>query len=279
MHDISDMIRFCETELVAPDTHVIRQITGERTNPVAIYVNSMVITGAEPIIVDCGPAITRAGWLDHAFELVDPIDVRWIYLSHDDVDHTGNLLQVLDACPNATIVTNWFSVERMNSDYLLPLDRMRWVNPGESFFAGDRELVAVVPPTFDSPTTRGLFDTSTGVYWAADSFAMPVTHHVDDIGDLDPGFVVGSVPMINAILSPWHQWLDPVKYNRHIDAIAALGASVVASAHGVALRGPQVTHVLDLLRGLPDLDVAPLPGQADLELIVKSLTAVPEDAA
>ena len=111
MNDSNVTIRFCETERVSPDTHIIRQLGGEGINPVAIYVNSMVITGAEPIIVDCGPAITRQGWLDHAFSIVEPADVRWIYLSHDDVDHTGNLPQVLEACPNSTRVTNWFSVE------------------------------------------------------------------------------------------------------------------------------------------------------------------------
>ena len=102
-------VRVCETELIAPDTHVIRQLAGEGTGPVAIYVNSMVITGAEPVIVDCGPAVTREAWLDTVFGIVDPTDVRWIYLSHDDADHTGNLPQVLEACPNATLVTNWFT--------------------------------------------------------------------------------------------------------------------------------------------------------------------------
>jgi hypothetical protein len=38
------------------------------------------------------------------------------------------------------------------------------------------------------PTTRGLFDTATGVYWAADSFACPVTHEITDIDELGPNF-------------------------------------------------------------------------------------------
>src|SRR5688572_23129231 len=94
--------RFIPTQQIAPDTYVVRQLIGEGVAPVAIHMNSLVITGEEPVIVDTGAAITRAGWLEHTFELVDPYDVRWIYLSHDDVDHTGNLLQVLDMCPNAT---------------------------------------------------------------------------------------------------------------------------------------------------------------------------------
>jgi len=74
-------IRFVDTERVTPDTHVVRQIAGEGMGPVAHYINSAVITGAEPVIVDCGPAITREGWLERTFELVDPLDVRWVYIS------------------------------------------------------------------------------------------------------------------------------------------------------------------------------------------------------
>ena len=72
----------------------------------------MVITGAEPVIVDTGNELSRDEWMEAAFSIVDPADVRWIFLSHDDHDHIGNLTAVLDACPKATLVTNWFTVER-----------------------------------------------------------------------------------------------------------------------------------------------------------------------
>ena len=71
-------IRMLTPELIAPDTYVIRQLAGEGHGPVATFVNSMVITGAEPVIVDCGPAISREAWLETVFGLVEPEDVRWI---------------------------------------------------------------------------------------------------------------------------------------------------------------------------------------------------------
>jgi flavorubredoxin len=264
-------IRFCDTEKIAPDTYVVRQLAGEGINPAAIFVNSMVITGAEPVVVDCGTAITRQGWLDRTFELVDPADVRWIYLSHDDVDHVGNLLQVLDLCPQATLVATGFMVERMTADYLLPLDRMRWINDGETFDAGDRQFTAVTPPVFDSPTTRGLFDEKTGVYWAADSFAAPVTHEVTSIADLDPAFFEEAFVQTHALISPWSRWLDPARYNTHLDRIAALGAATVAGAHAVTLRGAEIGRGIELLRGLPDVVPAPLPTQSDLEALLAML--------
>jgi len=51
----------------------------------------MVITGREPVIVDTGTSSNGTQWLDDVFGIVDPADVRWIVLSHDDADHAGNL--------------------------------------------------------------------------------------------------------------------------------------------------------------------------------------------
>jgi flavorubredoxin len=102
-------IRRCEPENIAPDTRVIRQLYGEGVAPVAIFVNSMVITGPEPVIVDTNSVSVRDDWFADVFSIVEPEDVRWLFLSHDDPDHTGNLIEAMELCPNATLVTNWFS--------------------------------------------------------------------------------------------------------------------------------------------------------------------------
>ena len=52
--------------------------------------NSMVIRGAEPVLVDTGAPAVRPQWLEAAWSVVDPIDVRWVFLTHDDRDHSGS---------------------------------------------------------------------------------------------------------------------------------------------------------------------------------------------
>ncbi|HRW37981.1 MAG: MBL fold metallo-hydrolase [Acidimicrobiales bacterium] len=268
-------IRMIEPELVAPDTWVVRQVAGEGLGPTSVYINSSVILGEQPVLIDCGPAITRADWLETTFSLVDPADVRWIFLSHDDVDHTGNLAQVLEACPNATLVMTAFMMERMGADFGfgLPLPRMRWINHGERIDAGDRELVAVTPPVFDSPTTRGLFDTATRTYWASDALGCPMPEPVDDIAELDHGFWREAFTVQQQMLSPWLAWTDPVRFQRLIDDVRGLGAEVVTSGHGPALRGAQIDSALNLMAEVPYLPMAPAPGQADLDAIVAMLAA------
>lgn len=268
-------IRFLDTTTLAAETFLIRQLGGEGLLPDLVMLNSLVIRGDEPVIVDTGSSVTSGEWLERTFELVDPADVRWIYLSHDDIDHTGSLNEVLDRAPNATLVTNWFSVERMSSDGMLPLHRLRILNPGESFQAGDRTLTAVVPPAFDSPTTRGLFDSSTGVYWAADAFAATVSHEVDEAADLDPGYLRNTFLHLHRLLSPWHQWLDPVRYAGLVGSVRSLGARVAVGAHGPVFSGQQLDEALRMFEELPHLEPATLTSQADLDMLLQLLGIVP----
>ncbi len=252
---------------IAPDTWVISEIVA---GPPGTFVplNSMVIAGAEPVIVDTGNELSRAEWLEAAFSIVDPADVRWVFLSHDDHDHSGNLVAVLEACPQATLVTTHFTVERVSRAMELPLDRMRWVNPGQTFDAGDRTLVAMRPPVFDGPTTRGLFDPSTGVYWAVDTFASLLPHHVVDADDVPHELWEQSLLQFNRMVSPWHAMLDAAKFNASVDAVAALGMTTVAGGHTAALRGERLHEAFRLVRQLPDLPPAELLGQADLDAML-----------
>ena len=267
---------------VAPDTFVIPELI---PGPPGAYVslNSMVITGAEPVIVDTGNELSRTEWMEAAFSIVDPDDVRWVFLSHDDHDHIGNLTAVLEACPKATLITNWFTVERTVRAMELPLDRMRWVNPGESFDAGDRTLVAVRPPIFDSPTTRGLYDSKTGVYWAVDSFASLLPGHVTESDDVPDEMWRDSFTFFAQMVSPWVAMTDPAKFVATVDEIARLDITAVAGGHMARLHGDRLQEAMTLLRALPTTPMAPLPGQADLDALLSAAThgpsADPVDAA
>lgn len=256
---------------VAQDTYVIPELV---PGPPGAYVtlNSMVITGAEPVIVDTGNELSRYEWMEAAFSIVDPADVRWIFLSHDDHDHIGNLPAVLDACPQATLVTNWFTVERTMRAMTLPLDRMRWVNPGEAFDAGDRTFVAARPPIFDSPTTRGLYDSKTGVYWAVDSFASLLPGHVTETDEVPDEMWRESFTFFAQMVSPWVSMTKPAEFIATVDAIARLRPNVIAGGHMARLHGERLETAMDLLRQLPTAPVAPLPGQADLDALLLAAT-------
>ncbi len=260
-------------QLVAPETWLIPNLV-PAGDGIFLPVNAMVIRGAEPVIVDTGAPVHRELWLEKVFSLVEPADVRWIFLSHDDGDHTGGLLDALALCPNATLVTNFFSVERLALEKPpLPLERMRWLEPGGSFDAGDRTLHLFKPPIFDGPTTRGLYDTKTAAMWVVDSFACFTTGAVHRVEDLPRELVEESMPAMNSLVSPWHQWLDPAAYRRHVDEVEGLGVLAVASAHGPILTGDAIHEAFDVVRALAGRPIIPGPGQELLDEMVAQVLA------
>jgi len=229
------------------------------------HMNSMVIRGAEPVLVDTGAPAVRAQWLEAAWSIVDPLDVRWVFLTHDDRDHSGNLLPILAACPNATLLTTWSSIGRMAEEWETPINRCRFVNDGDTVDVGDRTLVAMRPPLYDNPTTRGLFDAKTSVAWAVDTFATNVPAPMPDIGALsDDEFRDGQF-FGGRLISPWAALLDGPKFGTVVDGWQRLGAEVIAGCHSPVLRGPRVDEAFDLLRQLPDIPVWPGFTQADLD--------------
>ena len=264
-------ITFPDPLRIADGTYLIRPLGQAPGAPVAMHINSLVIQGAEPMIIDTNAKLLREPWAEQVFSLVEPHDVKWIFLSHDDTDHAGNLDMVLEMCPNATLVTSWFATERMAGEMELPIDRQRWVANGESFDAGDRTFVAVRPPTWDSPTTRGLYDTKTGVYWSSDAFGTPVLGLVDDVADMPAEMLAESCMAFSSMLSPWHEVVDPAKFGRWVDRVAELAPSVIVGAHGPQMTGTSIGLALERMRMLPEMPVAPLPDQGVLDQIVSML--------
>jgi flavorubredoxin len=254
---------------VAEETWVIHQVQPALGQPLFVYLNSMIIRGAEPMIVDTGTPANREQWLKDAFSIVEPEDVRWVFLSHDDVDHTGNLDQVMDACPNAQLVCNWAMVERHTNCFEFPLARCRWIMDGDTLDIGDRQLLARRPPVYDSPTTRGLFDPTTGVYWSVDTFATPLPDPEMGVGDLDPEFWdEGLALFAMGAVSPWLSLVDERKYARYVDQVQGLDITTVAACHSPVIEGPFIEKAFARIRQLPSIDPPVMPDQSVLDEII-----------
>lgn len=260
---------------IAPDTFVIQATVGEGVAPQAIHMNSMVIRGAEPVVVDTGCAPHRKQYLEDLFALVEPDDVRWVFISHDDPDHHGNLEAVLDACVNATLVASWFLCERLVAEgFTVPPSRWRWLGDGDTLDAGDRTLALVRPPLYDSPTTRGLFDPITGVYWASDCYATPVERGTGLVSELEPDMWDAGFAAFNLWNSPWVSITDPEAFGAQCHRVEQLRPTAIASAHGPTIPASHVQQAFDMLRRLPMTVPPPQPDQATLDLIVAAMAGI-----
>ncbi len=129
---------------------------------------------AEPVRYDTGLPSSRPQFLDALWSQVDPADVRWIYLTHPDRDHTGSVFDLLDAAPSARLVTTFLGMGILSLEHEVPPDRVFLLNPGQSLDVGDRRLTAFRPPVYDSPATTGIYDQRTGTCFSSDCFGAPL---------------------------------------------------------------------------------------------------------
>jgi hypothetical protein len=73
------------------------------------------------------------------------------------------------------------------------------------------------------------------------------------------------------MLSPWHEVVDPAKFDVWVDRIVELAPKVIVGAHGPKLTGASIDLALERMRALPAMPVAPLPDQSVLDQILSML--------
>ena len=106
------------------------------------------------------------------------------------------------------------------------------------------------------------------MYWAVDTFASLLPGHVTEVDDAPADEWAESMLYFNRLISPWHTLVDPAKFDAYVDEVAALGMTTVASGHSAALRGERLAEAFRLIRTIPSLPAAPLPGAADLDAMI-----------
>jgi flavorubredoxin len=262
-----------EPTLVAPETFLIHDHQGEGTEPVSVALNTMVIRSAEPVVIDTGMAENRQQYLEDVFSVVEPEDIRWVFISHDDIDHTGNLNALMEAAPNATLVIDWFMQERMGASLAVPPTRWRWLRDGDALDVGDRRLRLVRPPVFDSGTTRGLFDPLTEVYWGSDAFASPMPVPVRDVAAIDLVPWLEGIHTFAQYISPWLDLVDDAKFQRAVDRIEQLQPRAIVGCHTPVIGPSHVADAIAATRIAPSATVPPQPDQSVLDAIQAVLGA------
>jgi len=202
--------------------------------PIPFYgllpVNAFLLRAAQPVLVDTGLAALKDPFLTHLRSLIDLKDLRWLWLTHTDADHMGNLLPVLAEAPNARIVTTFLGMGKM-ALHQLPLDRVYLLNPGQTLDVGDRELLCVKPPSFDAPETTALFDTKTRTFFSADCFGALMKEPAETATDVAPDDLRKGLITWTTIDAPWLEIADRSQWNLSLHRVRSLEPGVILSSH------------------------------------------------
>jgi hypothetical protein len=236
-------------------------------------VNAYLLHAREPVVIDTGVGLPDRDFVETLSTVIDPADVRWIWLTHPDRDHTGGLFKLLELAPRARVVTTFIGAGIMSTERPLPIERVYLLNPGQRLDVGDRTLHGFRPPLFDNPATVGLYDDRSRACFSSDCFGAPLA-----TGELASGANAGAVPpdelraaqlMWATIDSPWVHNVDTGKYLQTVKAVQAMDADVILSTHLPPARGLE-TQLFDMLADAPRTDPFVGPDQHALEAMLAS---------
>ncbi len=230
-----------------------------------VPINAFVIKGSEPVLVDTGAVVERQEFMAALRAVIDPTDLKWIWLTHTDFDHIGSLAQLLAENAQIRVITTFLGVGIMSLSSPLPMDRVHLVNPGQEITVGDRTLTAIKPPVFDNPATTGFYDHKSRALFSADCFGAllsTVPQSAADISDKDlrEGQIFWA-----GVDSPWLHKVDQGAFARELDGIRRMEPKMVLSGHLPAAPGNMTERLLASLAAAPTAQPFVGPDQAALQ--------------
>lgn len=211
--------------------------------------NSHFIHAREPILVDTNGVAFQKGFLDALQQVIDPVDLKWIFVSHTDLDHIGNLDAVMQLAPNARIVLPGLGAAKMGLREGFDMSRLQPMDHGQRLDLGDRELVLLKPPTYDAPETTGFFDTRTRVLFSVDSFGALLDAPHEATEAIAEATLRDGMTMWAGIDAPWLGMVDKDRFGGLLQDIVRLDPAAIISGHLPVTRGAMIGKVLGNMLG------------------------------
>ncbi|MFQ6028397.1 MAG: MBL fold metallo-hydrolase [Dehalococcoidia bacterium] len=236
-----------------------------------IPVNSFIIEAKEPVLVDTGLVLESDQFMETLRSVIDPPDLKWIWLTHTDQDHIGSLHRILEEVPQVKVITTFLGVGKMSLFAPLPLDRVHLLNPDQTINIGDRTLTAVKPPAFDAPETTGLYDDKSGVFFSSDCFGALLSSPAQNTSDIAPKDLIEGQTLWATIDAPWLHSVDQRVFGTALNSIREMSPKMVLSNHLPPASG-MTDQLLKTLSGAREANPFVGPDQAALEAMLVQMT-------
>jgi hypothetical protein len=238
-------------------------------------INSFVLHAEQPVLIDAGLAVDGDAFVDALGSVVDPKTIRWVWLTHDDADHTGNLQRIFELAPDARLVCHGLAAMRMSTWWPVPLDRVHAIRPGDRVDVGDRTLRAVAPPLYDNPMSTGFVDEATGALFSVDAFGALLPEAVESAEEVPPEVLAGGMQGWAITDSPWTTVVDRTRFASVLDGVRELQPTAILSAHLPAAQGTSIDRFLDVLAMVPEAEAQPGPSHEEFTMMLQAMAAAP----
>jgi flavorubredoxin len=234
-------------------------------------VNAFVLKSAEPVLVDAGLVPLSDEFMEKLSSVIDPVDLRWLWLTHADQDHVGSLHRILEMAPKLRVITTFIAVGRMSLFKPLPIDRIYFLNPRQSVSLGDRTITAIKPPSYDAAETTGFYDPKAEAFFCSDCFGALMSEPLESAAAIGTENLRDGMVTWATVDAPWLHIVDRTLFDKNLNSIRELSPKLILSAH-LPAAFEMTGELLDNLGTVPTAQPFVGPDQKALEAMLKTMT-------
>jgi NADH oxidase (H2O-forming) len=191
--------------------------------------NSYFIDAQKKTVID---TVKEKFWGDYVEKLkrvTNPAEIEYIIALHTEPDHSGNIRNLLDIAPKATVVGSGNAI-RYLKDMIGPEFPHLVIKDGQSLDLGNRTLRFMGASNLHWPDTMYAYLEEESLLFTCDSFGCHFCHEEmfdDKVGNFDDAFTY----YFNVILKPFSKHML-----RAIEKIRPLEIHAICPGHGPVLR-------------------------------------------
>ena len=195
--------------------------------------NSYLIKGAEKTaVVDAVKEGFSEEQLDRISAVIDPKEIDYIICNHTEPDHSGALVKLMEAAPNAVVVCSrpakMFIREIINRDFECMI-----AGDGVTIDLGGKTIEFISAPYLHWPDSIFTYVKEDAFLSSGDVFGFHFSapNIFDDLTKLDANMIASQKYYFDVIMSPFKSYVLQA-----VEKIRNLKIDVIGPSHGPVLR-------------------------------------------
>lgn len=199
-----------------------------------------------PLMFDAGSHVHRGQIMNDLKELLGETKPAFVFLTHTELPHTGNLSAILEEWPETKLVVSSAILPHVELPWWVTSEQIKYGYAGTSETYGGRKISFSDGILKDQPATHWMFDEQTGALFTADAFGylFPQTADLKFNDELEDGIPVDWFQRYHKSAFRFLPMVDGTKVNTDIAKVfAKRKVTVIAPTHGNAIRGNLNLHI------------------------------------
>lgn len=216
---------------------------------VRVYV---LLNNDAPLIFDAGSHLHSDEIMASLKELLGDETPRYVFLTHTELPHTGNLNVILAEWPDVKLVVSSGILPHVELPWWVKEEQIEFAYPGSQGIYGGRTIGFLDAMLKDQPGTQWMYDALTGALFTADAFGYIFPQSADALFDdeIEGGVSADWLFEYHIRAFRFLPYVNGSKMMDDFDKVFAKRAvKVIAPTHGNAIRG-------DVLKGRDNFEIA-----------------------